>query len=710
MLARRYIIPWKEFTPVLGGVAFFFLLFLHGLINSLTVTYMGHRSELVEDLIFGNFFADIVLFILKIAAVYLLLGITFGIVIYGAICSFMRLIHRPLTRGAAFFITMGTTAFIVLIFFLKDLVRYPQVYMNNFYQGGALQRMILDFTADTFSPPFFTQIQIVLFAAAIGLIVFPLLRIRNSLVNGILLAAVLPLISVALFSRLDCSRPGKPGRPNVLILAADALRPDHLSGYGYYRRTSPHIDELIADGVSFRNAFIEVPRTFPSWVSLLTGQYASTHGIRHMFPASRDLNRDFKTMAEFLGKRGYYTAVVADYAGDIFSRIDLGFEKVDTPSFNFNTILEQAMLEANIFLLPFLTGRFGLALFPCLRDSAYFCPPGIVTEKVIDSIRESHGRPFFVTAFFSSTHFPYAPPYPYYKMFSKGYQGPYKYYKQRIISLEGKDEATISKRDIEQIRALYDGGIRAFDGAVGEIVSFLREKGILDETVILVLSDHGENLYEGDLGHGHGEHFRGQYAIKIPFILRYPPLSTERRDLSSVVRHVDVAPTLLSLLGEEISPSAEGVSLLPIVRGERKLLYAFGETGIWFDNDQRSNHFFQKLRIIYPDITRLAEIDFERDNQLVLRESYRDLINVAKHRYIFDGRYKLIYMPLRDGVRYELYDILVDSRERVNIADKDRYNLARLKRSLFRWITRNGNVKVRKDFVLPVKENLEKNY
>jgi arylsulfatase A-like enzyme len=170
-----------------------------------------------------------------------------------------------------------------------------------------------------------------------------------------------------------------------------------------------------------------------------------------------------------------------------------------------------------------------------------------------------------------------------------------------------------------------------------------------------------------------------------------------------VVRHVDVAPTILSMTGEGVPDWMDGLSLLPMIRGERmRDLYAFGETGIWFDNDQSGELFFQKLRILYPDITFLSEIDFNLDNQLVLRESYRDLINLAKHRYVFDGRYKLIYMPMREGVRYEMYDTLRDPDERHNVAESDQYNLRRLRRILFDWIRRNGDVRIEEDFVLPL--------
>ena len=440
--------------------------------------------------------------------------------------------------------------------------------------------------------------------------------------------------------------------PNILILGSDALRPDHFSGYGYFRDTTPSIDRLIRNGVSFTSAYIEVPRTFPSWVSILTGQFSATHGIRHMFPTSRDLNREFKSIVKVMRGKGYYTSVTGDYAADIFTRINLGFERVDTPYFNFNSVIQQAILENHTFLLPFLTGKAGLRIFPVLRDSAYFCPTDLVRDRVIGEIERAGGKPFFIASFFSSTHFPYAPTHPYYKRYTaRDYDGQYRYFKQRTISLEGGGGyEKMTHRDIEQVRALYDGGLRAFDDAVGGIIEHLRVSGRLDNTVVVVLSDHGENLYEGILGMGHGEHFRGSYSTRIPLIIHYPKIAKSRREVTNIVRHVDIAPTLLELAGEKVPPHMEGVSLVPAMKGEVPAgLVAFGETGIWFDNTLREDLFFQELRILYPDITGISEIDFNFDNQIVLSEGYRDLVNLARHRYAHDGRYKLIYNPLHSA-------------------------------------------------------------
>jgi hypothetical protein len=691
-----------KFAPSFGGAVLFLLLFFYGLINNMSMSYMGNTSKQTEEYVISNFLGHIIFFLLKILFSYLLIGLVIGIIINIFIICVSYLIKKEISFKKTIIFNFVVSGFVFVICFFKNIIVYPQVYMNNFYVKNNINKFIIDALADNIHPTVLTSIQIAIIAIIALTIMYALYKLKKDIFKNTVLVLVSLVICISVINIYLGSKPAKRDKPNVLILSSDALRPDHFSGYGYPRNTTPNIDRLINEGVSFTNAFIEVPRTFPSWVSILTGRFASTNGIRHMFPTSRDLNHDFKTIAKELNQKGYETSVVADYAGDIFSRINLGFDKVDAPYFNIETLVEQVIIEAHTFLLPFITSKTGLDFFPVLKDSAYFCPPEFVKDKIAQTIRDSK-KPFFITAFFSSTHFPYASQYPYYKLFAdKNYSGPYKYYKQQILSSGINETATISNKDISQIRSLYDGGLKAFDDAVGEVLTYLSDNKILDNTVIVVLSDHGENLYEDDLGMGHGEHFRGHYAVKIPFIIRYPGLGLKKITRSETVRHIDVAPTILSILNYPAPKYMEGVSLLPLMKGRNQNLFAFGETGIWFDNSLKENLFFQKLRIMYPDIAQLSEVDMNFDKQIVLKDDYRDIINLAKHRYIFDGRYKLIYMPLKDKVLYELYDTLRDPGEKNNIALVDKENFFRLKKILFDWVSRNNDVIVRKDYIFPI--------
>lgn len=687
--------------PVSGSVSLFLTLFLYGLVNNMSFTYMGNTNEQFEKYILDNFLADILTFILKIFTSYLIIGLALGIIIHITLLAYSSLFSKKISTRKSFIINITASAFIFLVLFLRDIIMYPQIYMNNFYMKNGVNKLLVDFLTAAVNPGILSVLLYgtVLIMAALYLCSLYKINRKITVCLSIIAGAVILIMWTA--GNFSMAPSKQNSKPNVLILASDALRPDHFSGYGYHRDTTPNIDSLIREGASFKNAFVEVPRTFPSWVSILTGQYASTHGIRHMFPTSRDLNRNFKTIVKILNEHGFTSSVVGDYAADIFSRIELGFDSVDTPYFNSDYVLRQIMLDAHTFLMPFLTNKTGLFFFPILKDSAYFCPAEFVEERVIDTL-ENARQPFFIAAFFSSTHFPYSAPYPYYMLYAdKNYSGPYRYFKQRMVSTD--EDAALSAEDIRQVNALYDGGLKAFDDSVGGILDFLKENNMLDNTIIIVLSDHGENLYESGLGMGHGEHFRGIYSIKIPLIIRYPGIGLKRREFHNTVRHIDIAPTILSMLDIEYPEIMEGKSLIPVIEGaEMKKRCAFGETGIWFDNTIREDLFFQKQRIMYPDITGIGETDFNFDRQIILKDEYRDIINFAKHRYVFDGRYKLIYMPLKDRVMYELYDTNSDPDDTRNIVEIDRKNFMRLRDILFRWIQRNGDVIVRKDYIYPV--------
>jgi arylsulfatase A-like enzyme len=702
----------KTLSPATGGISLFLIFFLYGVKNNLSVSYMGNTSSYAMDYVITHFLLTVILFMLKLFALYILAGFIFGIISSFIMNTIFKTIAGiDLSLKIKILLNITVSFVLYLPFFLKDLIYYPQVYINGFYVKNRFNMGLMNSMADNINPMLFKSIQIFFAVFILILIIYRIyIYIKNRSVTKSLIikitipAALIIMISIMFFIKKDTNYNRTPETPNILILASDALRPDHLSRHGYIRNTSPGIDRLLDEGISFTDMRIEVPRTFPSWVSTLTGQYASTHGIRHMFPTSMDLNKKFVTLPGILGSNGYYTSVVADYAGDIFSRINLGFKHIDTPFFNADYVIYQAILDSHIFLLPFLTGETGLELFPVIKDSAYFCPPELVTRKIIKSIKRAAGKPFFITTFFSSTHFPYSQVYPYYKTFStKNYRGQYKFLKQQIISLDNNQvSGDLSAEDKNQVTALYDGGIKAFDDAVGKITDFLEEKNLLKNTIIIILSDHGENLYESDLGMGHGEHFRGQYSTRIPFIISNENLPRKNVIIPNTVRQVDIAPTILDMLKIKNQGRMEGISLIPLIEGKSiPQIYAFGETGIWFDNDQKSGLFFQKQRIIYPDITGLGQVDFHFNNQIVLNDDYRDLINLAKHRYIYDGKYKLIYIPLKDKVIYELYNTEEDPDEKNNIISKDKTNFTRLRDELFKWFQRNNDVIIKDEFIFP---------
>lgn len=504
------------------------------------------------------------------------------------------------------------------------------------------------------------------------------------------------------------SAPGaSPAAPSLLLIAVDSLRADRVFEPERGRRVVPTIWQLAERSVRFEAAHVTVPRTFPSVITLMTGRYPYRHGIRTMFPSLSEREHVPPALPSLLRERGYHTAVVSDFCGEIFSRIDLGFERVQVPSFDAKTIVLQRSLTVHKSFLPYLTGALGGSaglqagerLFPELQSLAELADPQLLAARALATLRAETARrpgaPFFLTVFFSTGHFPYAAPAPYYRRFADpGYRGPFRYHKPPL--LEGSSAA-----DIAQVRALYDGAMAANDAGVQTLLAGLRELGLSDNTIVVLLADHGENLYdEPGRGMGHGDHLEGDHSLRVPLLVYDPVHRFTPHAVPGLVRDIDVLPTLLSLLGAAVPPGElDGVSLLPLLRGEKSSLdlRAFAETELWFT--PAGPGFLADQRLPYPDVTATTAI--AADDDIAVAERYRELVTVAKHRALRTEQHKLIYRPTRDGPSYSLYDVQRDPAELHDLSAQQPELLAKLQAELFQLLAKDPSVVIDGGFVLP---------
>ena len=706
------------FPGVLAGT----FLFLYALIVNMSLSYMGNTSKGVMEIILANYKSLIGFFFLKILLTYLVIGAAVSSIVYLVIS-----VTKPGKLSFKKIILLNTciTLTLFLLQFCKHCIQYPQLYIDTFYNKNPVFHSIQEFMTNNLSPAFFGVIQLIIIAAGIILVtihvfnriifrfplLFPALRIRisPSLKRGGLVSIPVALLLIIIISMVFFlhGEQREQQNPNIIILASDALRPDHFSGFGYERPTTPSINRLIENGTSVDGVYTTVPRTFPAWVSILTSQYPVQHGITHMFPQWETRQKKQITLADILAGKGYKTSVFGDFAADIFPRIDLGFQNVQTPTFNAAVMIKQAILKNHVFLLPFLTGDIGRTVYPSIRGYAEFADPEIVTNDIIKEIstQKDSGKPFFITAFYSVTHFPYPGPWPYYNMFTDtSYSGPYKYSKQRIVSLDktGSTTQKTTDEEIKHVRALYDGCLHAFDDAVGRIVQHLSEKGLLKNTIILVTSDHGENLYEYEFGMGHGEHLRGEYSLKVPCIFHGPGVPADKL-LSLKSCTIDIAPTLCRLSNIDIPGSFKGTPMFTPLTGvikstpPEKTVHAYTETGIWFDNS--GDYFFQKQRIMYPGITGMATVDLDHDHEIVITPYYDRLVETAKHRSVVYKQFKLIYIPTQDGIQYELYNLNAEDPHK-DISSLMPGMVSFLKNRLFSLIRETGSYTIENDYIL----------
>jgi len=338
-------------------------------------------------------------------------------------------------------------------------------------------------------------------------------------------------------------KPERPPLPDLLIISIDTLRADHLSSYGYERPTTPNLDALAAEGILFERAYSHSPKTAISHMSLMTGLHPEAHGVRQWTEEEgQRLSDGIPTLATILSEHGYQTA--AHTAGG-HMRGELGFDQ------GFDAFE----------VIPGLGGSIALAV-----------------NRITEFARDRE-RPFF---FFLHTYFvhdPYQPEAEFRQMFADPtYSGEIISDRKELSELAGEEWADQHRvfwervdrddsRDLAHLIALYDAGIRDMDRRVGNLLTRLEEKGLLENMIVVLSSDHGEEF----LDHGSFLHEQVyQELLHVPLIINLPGKRGERyrgRREGSVVRLIDVAPTLLDYLGLPIPGSIQGVSLLPLFDG-----------------------------------------------------------------------------------------------------------------------------------------------
>jgi len=379
--------------------------------------------------------------------------------------------------------------------------------------------------------------------------------------NPAFFVLVLTLLSQGC-SRVDAPATPPPAATNILFITIDTLRADRLGVYGATNVETPNIDRLAREGAWARHSTVHVPLTRPSHISIFTGRYPAEHGIRDNVAPT--LAPDVPLLAEIFQREGFSTA-----------------------AFVSSVVLTRQSGLARGF------GHYS-DTFEIGEDDARFLNTiqkrgDIVTAEAIAWLRE-HPR-FFAWVHLYDPHDPYEPP--------------------------GRYAVQYAERP-------YDGEVAWSDELVGRLVTALREAQRLENTLVIVTSDHGEGLGE------HGEDVHGYFVyestLRVPLVLRGPGVAPGTR-IDTLTRSVDLFPTLLELAGIRTGvPASSGRSLAAALRGER-----IGD-----------------------------EPSFAESLLPLVHFGWSDL------RTVRDGRWKYILAP-----RPELYDLERDPAEANNLADRE---------------------------------------
>jgi len=327
---------------------------------------------------------------------------------------------------------------------------------------------------------------------------------------------------------------------NILLIAIDTLRADHLGCYGYHRATSPNLDALATQGVLFEKLYAPALPTQPSYTTTYTGQYPITHGIvSHGGNAA--LSEQAPFLPELLQSAGYTTCAV-DSLRAMQPWFGRGYEFYIDPS-----------------------GRLA-------HRHAATCEQ--LNQRAIPWLRQHADERFFLFIHYWEPHTPYLPPHKYRGRFYHGdpTAGP-----DTLAGLRKQpfgewwlsswfNEFPQPLRDAEYIVAMYDGEVRYADDGVGEVLDALDSAGIANDTLVIVFSDHGENMYHHGVFFDHHGLYEG--ALHCPLIVRWPGRAPAGRRVPHLVQHVDLAPTILSACGVGIPPPMEGNDISPLATGD----------------------------------------------------------------------------------------------------------------------------------------------
>jgi arylsulfatase A-like enzyme len=328
-------------------------------------------------------------------------------------------------------------------------------------------------------------------------------------------------------------------KPNILLIAVDSLRADHLSCYDYSRLTSPHLDRFARQGTLFENTYSPHIPTTSAYTSMLTGMDVFTTqvvALRHKGPVRPQVSM----LAEVLPGEGYSTSCVG-LRGNPSSR-------------GFDTYLDYRAW-----------GNWAQRPLDKAQDLNRVVIPEL--DRLLDQ-----GQPFFLLLRHMDPHAPYLPPEPYGRMFYHGNEcDPTNDSMAPVLSFKPFRDFYASWMppgitDKEYVIAQYDGAIAYLDACIQTILTYLEARGVLDSTIVVLNADHGETLYEHECWFDH--HGLYDSNLHVPLIIRYPAQIPAGLRVSGYNQHKDLMPTLLELAGIQSDIPFDGKSLMGMVRGE----------------------------------------------------------------------------------------------------------------------------------------------
>jgi arylsulfatase A-like enzyme len=674
---------------------------------------------------------------LKILAFYIVAGVVLGLVLHGA----ARVLASRRSEGGEWVVARRRyyCVFLLLLVLvtayihIHPLLLYPALFDNS-WRWAALA-----------GSPVFVTLFTVAGPLGVAIVLLLILRKRPEALSGGLRRWGLPVAAVALIVagiyvyQHVANRPkGANKGPNIIFIGLDAVRPDHVSGLGYPRQTTPNLDRFLKEAVVFENAFVPLARTGPSWMSVLTACYPTRNNHRDDLMPPESRLPPMRTLADHLAHLGYGTSFFLDNSNFLAIEPEYGFQHIEQPDptvVNFGLSFFPIHLPLYYYVL---NNPAGFLYEPMLRAnqaySAVYQPRYFANAVGRHLVRMSGREKFFLAAHTCIGHAPFTVRYPWSTYFAPPpptptnrftFREPFnmvvreKEFRERVGTrrlagwlLRDLDVETTSAQGVgvwldrvnatmrrlnsgltafaQEIR-LYDSLVRQSDEWFGQVLDSIRRLGLYDNSIIVVMSDHGEDLYRMDhvykyITSNHGFHIWGDDSYHVLLAIKFPKSAHAGVKVPWLVRSIDIAPTVLDAVGLPPLKQAQGVSLMPQIADPRRDpgLDTYAECGLtmpgWFIPGHRPYPFAHFTQFQYVDT---------KSMRIYRKQKFMAGFVEAKDRSLRDSRWKIIAYPMEgDPVPFKttLHDVASDPTNRFDLSTSQPAALADMRKRLTPYI------------------------
>lgn len=414
---------------------------------------------------------------------------------------------------------------------------------------------------------------------------------------------------------------------NILFVVLDSARAQNFPFHGYEQNTTPNLSRLAADGIVYEDTISPSPWSLPSHVSMLTGCYPSVHGAHEK---STQFNGRLPTLQQYLSQRGFHTTAVSSnsWVSPEFG-VTEGFDsftpiwKLTGDDTNSREIAELDLTSR--FKRYFSNGNFVSPFFNILYRMLYYKKYDYGALRANHEIKKhlkKDNEPFFGFVNYFEPHLEYGPPKFVEEFVSETdkrvNQNAWKY----VFGIE-----EMTRDDFSHLESLYNAELRYADYRLGNVLSKLKERGLYDDTMIIVTSDHGENIGDHSLmDHQYSLH---RSLLHVPLVIKFPKgVNTPGKSISTTTSTIDIFPTIMALMGESSNQEFDG-RVLPPFGQSNKNRYVLSEYLSPFPT-------IDSIKENYPgaDLSRLEKYD-------------RSIVALQNSRFK--------YVKYSDGIEY-IYD------------------------------------------------------